>query len=123
MAKGGSDIVLPGGAELPADAVRHCGGHVTGAPSEGRSGAHLSWEVNTSAEEPAFLAAAFADSIGRKPDSIEDGCSTWRFPPERPEAVLELCPGSATGPWSRECDPVPPEAASIILVSTMARAE
>jgi hypothetical protein len=118
-----ADILLPSGIELPEDAVRHCGGHIARRPVGDRPGSHISWDAYTSAEAASVLTARFEESLGREPDATEDGCNAWRFPPEKPRAVLELCPRSAKGPWTHECEPVPSGTASIILASTMAVAD
>jgi hypothetical protein len=115
-------VTLPGGAELPDDAVSWCGGHVSGAPQRvDEPGPHLLWAAYTTGLEVEALTERYAAALGREPDLAEDDCATWRFPPERPVEILQVCPTTASGPWS-ECEAASAGARSVILASTRALA-
>ena len=104
-----------------AGAQRLCGGHVTGAPlADGSPGAHVSWEAYVSPEPPDVLRARYVTSLGSEPTLARESCVAWQRPPERPVEVIEVCPATASGPWS-SCSPPPPGTATVVLLSTMAR--
>ncbi len=108
-----------GGLVLPADAVRFCSGHVSGAPlPEGGGAPQITWVAYSSRETPAALVARYAEASG--PQASEGGCDTWRLPAERPVTVWSVCIPSAPGPWS-SCPPPPSAGASIVLVSSLGR--
>lgn len=113
----------PGPFEPPEDATFLCGGHVTGAPQpDGSPGPHITWDAYTSRRGTSTVAAAYRKSLGTQFHRVNGACETWRFPLDKPVRVLEVCPVSENGPWS-QCEPIPADAKSIILISTMARSE
>ena len=112
-----------GVVEPPGDAKHLCDGHVSGAMTPDRKpGPHITWDAYYSQEIPTVLAKRYLDSLGQEAHSAEAGCDTWRFPPDKPSRILEVCPVSAAGPWT-ECSKAPRQAASIILISSLARAD
>ncbi len=109
--------------EVPGRSAPLCSGHVTGAPStDAAPGAHISWYAFSSAETAADLYAHYEQSLGREADAARDGCRTWRQPPVDPRSFLEVCPLGVERPWS-ECGPLPRGTASVVVVSSMTRAE
>lgn len=113
----------PGAVEPPAGASRWCDGHVTGPRrAEGPFGPHIVWTAYTSEETPDVVVSRYLESLGSEAHSSENGCDTWGFPLDRPDAVLTVCPLSAAGPW-RKCGAVPSAAATVVLISSMTRAE
>jgi hypothetical protein len=113
-----------GALEPPGEARRLCAGHVTGAPlPDGRPGAHINWTAYSSREAPDALAKRYLASLGPEPHSVEGDRNLWRFPREKPVSVLEVSPASADGPWIYDCPPVPADAKSIIMISSMARSD
>jgi len=122
--KQGQTALPRGVIEPPGDALHLCGGHVTGAPlPDGKPGPPITWEAYSSQELPSALAKRYLDSLGSETHSRSDDCDLWRFPPDKPTHTLEVCPVSFQGPWS-ECSHTPSRSAkSIILISSMARAD
>ena len=124
--------VLPARAQVPAmmknfrppsDSL-FCKGHVTGAPRpDGTSGPHITWEAFHSPASPDVLVQKYLAPYGAEGYAREDGCTTWRMPPDKPERVVTICPVSAEGPWQRCASDVPGQAASIILLSSITRRE
>lgn|GEM_PF-6432014 len=112
-----------GVVEPPSDAKFLCHGHVSGeSTTKGKPGPHIIWDAYSSREIPTALAKRYLDALGSESHSAEAGCDIWRFPPEKPARILEVCPMSAQGPWA-ECSKAPRQAASIILISTIASAD
>lgn len=107
----------------PADAVELCAGHLTGAPlPDGRPGPHITWTLYTSAESLPAVAERYYDALGDEGHTTDSDCYTWKRPVDRPERIVEVCELAAEGPWS-DCPPLPENARSRILISTMARAD
>ena len=109
------------GIDPLAGALRHCSGHVTGAPrADGAASAHIGWETYASREPLSSLRRSYTASFGSEPTLAREECVAWQAPRERPERVVELCPPTASGPWST-CPPPPEGTATLVLVSIMAR--
>ena len=108
--------------EPPASATRLCGGHVTGVgPKPGTSGPHISWEAFASPEPPEALVKSYLATLGRaNHEAVKQGCDLWRFPPDTPRRVLEVCSPEPPGPW-RDCAKPPAGTRSVVVISTMAR--
>jgi len=131
----GQDVVPappePAGTEIepsletlaaPPDAVRFCGGHVTAAPTpSGLPGSHIVWDAYYSLLDLDELARAYPTRYPAPERTHEGACIEWRLTEVQPRRVLEICPPDAEGPWT-ECEPPPPEAKSIVLVSTLTEA-
>lgn len=112
-----------GAVEPPSDARFLCHGHASEAPApDGKPGAHALWDAYYSREKPTALAKRYLESLGPEAHSAEASCDTWQFPPDKPTRILEVCPVSTNGPWA-ECSKAPRQAASIIFISSMIRAD
>jgi hypothetical protein len=109
-----------GAVEPPADATKLCGGHVSGAMRpDGKAGPHISWDAWCSRESRESLVKRYVKSLGSKVHARTGGCDNWRFPPDAPVKVLEICDFSEKGPWA-ECSSLPSEGRSIIMISSIA---
>jgi hypothetical protein len=97
-----------------------CEQSVTSAGEDGVPGLRIHWRAYYSTESPAKVTAHYTAQYGSKNRTTEKDRFTWRFPATDPEAVLEVCPVTAKGPWNHH-DPPPPAARSIIMISSIAR--
>jgi hypothetical protein len=105
----------------PSDAQPLCSGHVSGVTTpDGKPGPHISWDAYSSRESPGTLTESYLQSLGTEGHTKDHDCDSWRLPPAKPTAIIEVCPASASGPWS-ECHPPPREAASIVMTSSVAQ--
>jgi hypothetical protein len=118
------ELVPPGDAQLLSE------GRVIGMPPpdggpddspDARPGPHITWTAYTSEEAPDALAKRYLASLGTEAHAVEGDTNIWRFPREKPVDVLEVSPASAEGPWTYDGTPVPPQAKSIIMISSIAR--
>ena len=107
----------------PADSVRLCAGHVTGAPSpDGKPGVHISWEAYASTQSVELLSKHYLKTLHSASHSSDKDCHSWKSSSEHPDQILEVCDTKFKGVWSN-CEKAPTDASSIILISTIARPE
>jgi len=85
------------------------------------SGIEISWDALTSAVQTDRLAAFYAERLGVKVMTQDVNRWTWRLPagPSRPHHVLSIHPVTADGPWKQCKQPIPSDARTIIMLSTM----
>jgi hypothetical protein len=113
-----------GAVDPPGDAQHLCDGHVSGVPSaDGKPGAHITWTAYSSREAPDVLTKRYLASFGSEGHAVVSGCDIWRFPPDKPTRVIDVCPVSADNPTLDSCPAPPAEAKSIIMISSMARSD
>ena len=106
----------------PRDGRFLCSGHVTGVRSgDGGPGAHITWQAYSSPRDTTDVTADYLALLGADSHSAENACDIWRLPPSQPRSILEVCPATASGPWS-SCATPPPATKSIVMISTMAAA-
>ena len=106
--------------EPPVDAPKLCGGHVSGAMRpDGKAGPHITWTAYYSRQSPESLVQRYVGPLGSKFHVRRGGCDTWRLPHDAPVKILEICGVSEKGPWA-ECSSPPPDARSIIMISSIA---
>jgi hypothetical protein len=102
-----------------AKSARHlCDGQVYGTEGE-----EISWDALTSPEPPEKLAAFYTKRLGKERLTQDKDGWTWRMPAgsPQPDRVLSLDPVTADGPWT-QCDkPIPSDARTVLLLSTMLR--
>lgn len=111
---GAAFVPYPGSRSL-------CGGHVSGGPGpRGQPGPHITWSAFHSEHPPAQVVAHYVAALGELGHERQGDEDLWRAPPGRPERVLTIAPASAHGPWD-ECSP--PRTGTVILLSSMARAD
>lgn len=108
------DLAYPG-------ATQFCSGHVTGAPTADSPGPHISWVAHTTQDAPDKVAAHYRDKLGSAGHEQSGNEEIWRLPAQQPSKTVSVAPASAAGPWDR-CGKPPSDAATVILLSTMARA-
>lgn len=84
-------------------------------------GIEISWDALTSSVQPDQLAAFYAERLGVKVMTQDVNGWTWRLPAgsSRPDHVLSIHPVIADGPWKQCKQPIPSDARTIIMLSTM----
>ena len=95
-----------------------CEGHVTGAPSHGKVGAHILWKAYYSEQNPDTLVSRFNKYL-RKEANKEESCAAWRYLQNKPLEIIEVCNKNKPRPWTRCDHKLPNNAKSIIMRSTM----
>ena len=97
---------------------RHlCHQHVHGAESE------ITWDALVTSAQPDKVASFYIEHLGTKAMTGNRGGWTWRFPAgsSQPDRVLSVHLPTADGPWRHCKQTVPPDAAAVIMLSTMTR--
>ena len=97
-----------------------CSQHVTGAPGPDGPGPHIALTVYATADPPAKVVAHYQRTLGERPHRHEGNEDVWRFPLEHPDAVLTVTPASGAD-LHPQCAKPPATAATVIVISTMAR--
>ena len=101
--------------------VKFCSEHVTGAPRDGASGAHINWTGYHSTDPPEKVVAHYKKLLGTASHLKQNDQDVWRFPSlERPERALSVT--HPQGPFPRGTCSNPPDAArTIVIISTSTR--
>lgn len=92
-----------------------CGGHVTGAPMNGKVGPHIQWQTYTSTLEPRVLVSNITQQLGELPDKSNKDCSKWDYDTDK---FLEVCTIQSAGPWS-DCSQKSSTVRSVVMSSLM----
>lgn len=94
-----------------------CRQHVYGSSGE------ITWNAFVTSAQPDQVASFYLERLGTKAMTKDAGGWTWRFPAGSPEPdrVLSIHPLTADGPWNQCKKPVPSEAKTVIMLSTMTR--
>lgn len=89
----------------------------------GVEGEEILWDALTAPEPPEELAVFYTERLGKEALTQDEDGWTWRMPAgsPQPDRVLSLHRVTADGPW-KQCDqPVPSDARTVLLLSTMLR--
>lgn len=97
-----------------------CSQHVTGAPGPNGPGPHITLTVYATADPPAKVVAHYQRKLGEGHHRHEGHEDVWRFPLEQPDTVLTVTP-AAGAELHPLCAKPPATAATVIVISTMAR--
>jgi hypothetical protein len=101
-------------------AKEFCSQHVTGAPGPDGPGPHITLSVYATADPLATVVAHYQRTIGQRNHRHEGNEDVWRFPLERPDAVLTVT-SAGKADLHPQCAKPPAAAATVIVISSMAR--
>ena len=97
--------------------------HLCWGQDLGTKGTEILWDALTSPEPPEKLAAFYTERLGKEALTQDKDEWIWRMPAgqPQPDRVLSLDPVTADGPWKECKQPVPADARTVLLLSTMLR--
>ena len=119
-----SSFVLVAAVTIPPypGAATLCSQHVTGAPSGGKPGPHISWTAFHTADAADAVVRWYTSRLPADAHRREGRVDVWRMPADRPEAVVSVTTVADAPPPVASCEERPPATArTIILISAMAR--
>ncbi len=95
-----------------------CAGNVPEVARAGQPALDVAWAAYASRDGRASLGEHFDALFGRETHLPQGACDTWRFPPQRPTSLLQVCAPEMDGPWTT-CGPPPPGTGAVLMVSEL----
>lgn len=96
-----------------------CAGKVADVPREGAPPSDVAWAAFASRDGRTALGEHFDALFGKATHLQQGACDSWRFPPQRPTSLVQVCDPRMDGPWIT-CGAPPAGSGAVLIVSELA---